>query len=65
MIEQQHSKYLMVCDICLEEYAEYDSWEKAVEFKHEFGFKSRFDKDDKCWLDICPKCWAIDREGRR
>lgn len=24
-----------------------------------------FDKEDACWLDICPQCWAIDREGRK
>lgn len=65
MIDQQHGKFLLVCDICGEDYAEYDSWQKAVEFKHEFGFKSRFDKEDKHWLDICPKCWAIDREARK
>ena len=60
MIDKNYSAYLLVCDICGEEPAEsFDTFDEAVDYKNEEGWKSkrgeRLDLKDG-WIDVCPNC---------
>jgi len=54
MIESERDGYALVCDQCGEEVNFY-TFQEAVDYKKENGWKSRKDKYG-CWEDICPDC---------
>ena len=54
-IEQRGEwKYVLVCDECGREVKYFNTFDEAVEYKRENGWKSK--KDDGEWITICPDC---------
>ncbi|MCX7951932.1 MAG: hypothetical protein N2594_08315 [Clostridiales bacterium] len=53
MIEKIHGKHYLICDCCGDEF-EFDSYDKAIQFKRENDWKSR--KYNGEWEDICDYC---------
>ena len=55
MIDRQFNEYVLSCDICGEEIEDtFTTFQEAVDFKKENGWKSKFEDDE--WQDICPNC---------
>lgn len=58
MIDKNHGKYNLICDICGEmAEEEFDDFMEAVDYKKQNGWKSQ--KVSGNWQDVCPEC----REG--
>ncbi|WP_027309311.1 hypothetical protein [Caloramator sp. ALD01] len=53
MIEKIKGKHYLICDVCGDDY-EFDSYDKAVKFKRESGWKSIKHSDG--WETICEEC---------
>jgi hypothetical protein len=54
MIDKQHGEYSLICNICDETGEIFSSFEDAVDYKKECGWKSKKQGDE--WIDICPDC---------
>jgi hypothetical protein len=54
MIDRDGSKYFLVCDVCQEDGIAFSSFDDAIEYKKEEGWKSR--KINGEWEDVCPDC---------
>lgn len=55
MIEKQHYKYILICDVCGEDSEEcFDTFQDAVDGRKEIGWKS--EKNNNEWKDVCPNC---------
>lgn len=51
--KNERGMYDLICDICTN-YEEFETFNEAVEFKKEFGWKS--EKKNNEWIDICEEC---------
>jgi hypothetical protein len=59
MIDKIKGKYVLICDICGEEYPEtFNSFYKAVQYKRDEGWKSHKHQTEHedIWEDVCPQC---------
>lgn len=56
MAIEQHGewKYSLVCDECGHEVKYFNTFEEAVDYKRENGWKSK--KEDGEWATRCPDC---------
>ena len=58
MIEKQHYKYILVCDVCGEDSEErFDRFLDAVDGRKDIGWKSQ--RDGTGWKDVCPGCQEV------
>ena len=58
MIETRYGRgVVLVCDVCGHEIKYFDTFQEAVDYKKENGWKSVRDGNE--WQDVCPDC----REG--
>ena len=54
-IEQRGEwRYVLVCDECGREVKYFNTFDEAVEYKRDYGWKSR--KEDGEWVTLCPDC---------
>lgn len=51
MIDKKYGKYVLVCDLCYEEYGSFDTFQDAVKYKKDYEWTSV--KIDGEWMDIC------------
>ena len=54
MIEREWDGFTLTCDICGHEIKPFDSFQEAVQYKKDEGWRSQ--KRDGEWEDICPDC---------
>ena len=54
MIENKNSNYELTCDICGYSVTGCDTFQEAVDYKKENGWKSQKVSDG--WDDVCPDC---------
>ena len=55
MIEQRGEwKYALICDECGHEVKYFNTFDEAVEYKKENGWKSK--RVDGEWVNVCPDC---------
>ena len=58
-IEQRGEwRYVLVCDECGREVKYFNTFDEAVEYKRDNGWKSK--KDDGEWVTLCPNCQQED-----
>jgi hypothetical protein len=59
MIDSEYGKYTLVCDICGEEVTGFDTFDDALDYKTEEGWKSKQGEQldlKEGWIDVCPNC---------
>lgn len=55
MIDKQHGRYVIICDICCNEADErFDTFTEAVDGKKKLRFRSKMEGGG--WIDVCPEC---------
>jgi len=54
MIEKNTYGFKLICDICGNEVDGFDTFQEAVEYKKDEGWRSQKVSDG--WEDICPEC---------
>lgn len=54
MIDQAYGLYTLICDICDHEAKPFFSFQDAVDYKKDNGWRSK--KFNGEWHDICPEC---------
>ena len=56
MIEYNHGKPELICDICGHTEDNFDTFQEAVAFKKENSWRSKKNNYGE-WEEICPVCW--------
>ena len=54
MIEQRGDRFVLICTECGYEVKYFDSFDEAVDYKKENGWKSK--KVEGEWVTLCPNC---------
>jgi hypothetical protein len=65
VISREYGEFTLVCDICGEEIGGFSTFDEALDYKINEGWKSKrgeqLDLQDG-YIDVCPNCLGIEEE---
>lgn len=59
MIAMEYGKFTLICDVCGEEVQGFDTFDDALDYKTEEGWRSKQGEQldlKEGWVDVCPSC---------